>query len=432
LTGPNLVTSDVLIIGAGPSGLTAAATIAPCLRGQVLVLEREMTPGGIPRHSDHMGYGLRDMHTFITGPAYARRLIDNASRAGAGVRTSATVTGWCAPRTVEVTSPEGRERISGRAIILATGARERPRAARLIAGDRPAGVYTTGQLQNLVHIHHRSPGTSAVIVGAELVSWSAAMTLRQAGCRPVLMTSVHSRPESPAALSALGRIAFRLPVRTRTRVALIIGKRRVHAVELEDLDTRRRATVTCDTVIVTGDWIPDNELARLAGLELDPHTLGPIVDTSQATSTPGIYAIGNLTHPVDTADCAALDGRAIAQTVIEYLDGDAPAPAATTRVLPGESLAWVSPGILKRGIAPPRDRFLAWPREQIPYPTITVAQNGHTIACRTLPWPASPGRILRIPSSLLLAAHVSDDPITVDIHPTRHRRAILRKRTRVA
>ena len=420
MSRPNTITADVLIIGAGPAGLTAAAALAPQLGGEVLVLERENTAGGIPRHSDHIGYGIRDLHTFISGPAYARRLTDNALRAGARIRTGATVTGWADTHIVEITSPHGRERITAPIIVLATGARERPRSARLIPGDRSAGIYTTGHLQNLVHLHHQRPGTRAVIVGAELVSWSAAMTLREAGCQPILMTTQHATPEAYTALSTLGRITFRLPLETRTRVTRIIGTPRVHAIEIENLDTRTRRIIECDAVVVTGDWIPDNELARTAGLAIDTNTLGPLVDTSQATSTPGIYAIGNLTHPVDTADIAALDGREVATTILQRRNGHS-ANATGVRLVPGANLNWISPGLLDQAMAPPRGRFLAWPRRHIPFPTVTVNQDGQIIARRVLPWPASPGRVLRIPASLLQHARVADGPITVDIQPTRTR-----------
>lgn len=410
------LSTEVLIIGGGPAGLTAAATLAPRLRGEVLVLDRESTAGGIPRHSDHPGYGIRDMKTFISGPAYARRLVDSAIAAGASVRTKIMVTGWAAERTVETTSPEGRQRITARAIILATGARERPRAARLIPGDRPSGIYTTGELQNLVHLYQRRPGTHAVIVGAELVSWSAALTLRQANCRPVLMTSTYRRPESYAAFSIPGRLALRVPVATRTRVVRIVGKGRVQAVELENLDTGIRRTVACDTVVVTGDWIPDHELARAADLEMDPNTRGPLVDATQTTSTSGIFAIGNLVHPVDTADIAALDGRAVAAPVMSYLHGRHSETAAGTRILPGSHLKWISPGILTPAGKPPRGRLLSWPRQHISFPAVTVTQGGRTLVRRRVPWPASPGRVFRIPVSLLPAqTNLAHEPVTVDI-----------------
>ena len=132
----------VAIVGGGPSGLTAAAALAPHVSGEVLVLERESQTGGIPRHSDHPGYGMRDLHRFISGPAYARRLTESAVAAGATLETEAMVTGWSGERAIQVTSPRGVRTVTADAVVLATGARERPRPARLVPGDRPEGVYT--------------------------------------------------------------------------------------------------------------------------------------------------------------------------------------------------------------------------------------------------------------------------------------------------
>jgi thioredoxin reductase len=407
--------TDVLIIGAGPAGLSAAASLAPRRPGQVLVLERERAAGGIPRHSDHLGYGIRDMRRFMSGPAYARRLTEQALGAGADIHTETMVTGWVDDHRVEVTSPHGRTTIEAAVIILATGARERPRPARLIPGDRPAGVYTTGQLQNLVHLQHRAPGTRAVIVGAELVSWSAAITLREARCETVLMTSLYSRPEAYAAFTVPGRLALRVPVATRTRVTQIIGRGRVSAVEVEDLDTHHRRIVACDTVVFTGDWIPDHELARSAGLEMHRGTLGPVVDSRQATSRLGVFAIGNLTHPVDTADVAALDGRAVAEHILGFLDGGGHGePGRGIRIESGSGVRWIMPSVLVPGVEPPRGRLLAWPERLILLPTVTIRDNGTTIARRRLPWPASPGRVFRIPTAILPNATRGGN-LTIDV-----------------
>ncbi len=406
--------TDVLIIGAGPAGLSAAASIAPRRPGQVLVLERERAAGGIPRHSDHPGYGIRDLRRLMSGPTYARRLTELALKAGAEIQTDTMVTGWVDEHTVEITSPRGRAQINARTIVLATGARERPRPARLIPGDRPAGIYTTGQLQNLVHLHHSTPGHRAVIIGAELVSWSAAMTLREAHCETALMISAHTRPEAYAAFTIPGRLALRVPVATRTRVTQIIGRGRVSAVEIENLDTHARRTVACDTVIFTGDWIPDHELARAAGLEMNPGTRGPLVDSRQATSRPAVFAVGNLTHPVDTADVAAVDGRTVAEHVLSHLgraQEQLPAPGA--RIQAGPGLKWVTPSVLVPGIQPPRGRVLSWPIRHIRLPTVTVSQDGRELASRRLPWPASPGRVFRIPSNLLDAANPAGGAVTV-------------------
>ncbi|MFE7234152.1 NAD(P)/FAD-dependent oxidoreductase [Streptomyces sp. NPDC057596] len=413
---PPLTTPDVLIIGGGPAGLTAAAELAGRRAGRVLVVDREQDAGGIPRHSDHTGYGLRDLRRVMTGPAYARHLVRQATLAGAEIRTRTMVTGWADEDTVDVTSPDGRYRIRPRAIVLATGARERPRTARRIPGDRPHGVYTTGQLQNLVHLHHQPVGKRAVIVGGELVSWSAAVTLREAGCTPALMVSQYQKAESYAAFNAAGRTVLRVPVATRTRVTRVIGKGRCQAVEIEHLDTGRRRTVACDTVVFTGDWIPDHELARSAGLALDEGTLGPLTDTALRTSRPGVFAAGNLLHPVDTADVAALDGRHVAQQVVHHLNGE-DRPAEGVRLIADAPFRWVAPQILRpNDPAPARGRLLLWTDEFVRFPKVTVRQDGRTLARRTLAWPAAPGRVFRVPAGLLDDVSPTGGPVHIGLH----------------
>lgn len=406
--------ADVAVIGGGPAGLTAAASLARRGALNVVVLERESEAGGIPRHSDHPGYGIRDLKTFISGPAYARRLTAAAIQAGAAVRTNAMVTGWADERTLEVTSPSGREHLTARAVILATGARERPRAARLIPGDRVAGVYTTGHLQNLVHLQHGAVGRRAVVVGAELVSYSAVLTLRQAGCSTVVMTSRYPSPESYRLFALAGRTpVLGVRVATRTRLARIIGKAAVQAVEIEHLDTGARRIVECDTVVLTGDWIPDHELARAAGLDLDPGTRGPVVDSALRTSRPGIFAIGNLVHPVDTADIAALDGRHVADQVLGHLDGRRPADPGV-RLDAEAPLRWVAPNVFRPGDpAPARRRLLLWSDEFVRVPTISATQDGHVVGRTTLPWPAAPGRVFRVPSSILDRVDGGRGPVTL-------------------
>lgn len=402
----------VAIIGAGPAGLSAAAELAPRVDGPVLVLERESVPGGIPRHSDHQGYGLRDLHRSLSGPAYASRLTDLASAAGAEIRTSTMVTGWPDGRRLEVTSPAGRRVVTADAVVIATGARERPRSARLLPGARVPGVYTTGHLQQLVHVHGTGVGQRAVVVGAELVSWSAVLTLRHAGCDTVLMTSTHPRPESYTAFHAVGRVAWRVPIATRTRVVHIDGTDRVRSVELEHLDTGRRSTVECDTVITTGDWIPDHELVRTAGIDLDPATLGPVVDASLHTSAPGVFAAGNVVHPVETADVAALDGRHLAVHLRSWLDhGAMPAPAVPVSVEP--PLRWITPQRVAPSITPPRGRVVAWVDEFVRVPHVVVVQDGRVVGDRRLPWPASPGRAFRIPWSAFAGVRADGGPVVV-------------------
>lgn len=401
--------SEILIIGGGPAGLSAARELKAQGADHVTIIERESEAGGIPRHSDHTGYGLRDLKRVMTGPSYARTLVERAQAHGAVIRNATMVTGWAGPMSAEITSAHGRDIITADAIILATGARERPRAARRIPGDRPNGVMTTGQLQNLVHLKHQAVGTRAVVVGAELVSWSAVLTLREVGCSTVAMTTEFGQPESYAAMAIPGRLALRVPIARRTRVIRVIGRERVEGVEIEQIGTGRRRVIECDTVIFTGDWIPDYELAQSNGLDMDLGSRGPIVDTALRTSRGGIFAAGNLLHPVDTADVASLDGVHAARQVMSWLAGER-VPEVAARVVADAPFTWVSPGLVRTGdVAPARDRVLLWSSEYRAFPKVVVRQGSRVLSRRTLPWPVSPGRVFRLPWSMLEPARCTED-----------------------
>jgi len=293
------VTADgkrVAIVGAGPSGLSAAIELRRLGVRHVTLFEREQQAGGIPRHTDHLGFGIRDMHRILSGPEYAHALIERATAVGVELRLGHSVFSL--------------DDLDADAIVLATGARERPRSARLVPGDRPMGILTTGSLQQLA-MKGRQVGTRAVIVGAEHVSFSAVLTLRHLACRPVAMVTALPRHQSYGVLKLATATIHRVPVLTGVEVAEIVGKQRVEHVVLTD-----GRVIGCDTVVFTGGWIPDNELSRRSGLEMDPAIKGPVVDTSFRTSRHDVFAIGNLVHSVAAADRCALDGRAVAEAVV--------------------------------------------------------------------------------------------------------------------
>ena len=320
--------ADVLVVGAGPAGLSAAVELRRLGVASVLVADRDSEPGGVPRHSWHTGYGLRDRHRIMTGPAYARALADAAVAAGAELRLGTTVTGLAGgeAQAVTMTSARGIETVPALAVLLATGCRERPRAARLVPGDRPDGVMTTGELQQRVYLgRERLPGR-ALVVGAEHVSFSAAVTLAHAGADVVALVTEHERQQSYAAFRLGGALRWRVPVWTSTAVRRVAGRWRLAGVEVADVRTGAARFVPCDTVVFTGDWIPDHELARRAGLAMDPGTRGPAVDTMLETSAAGVFAAGNLVHAAETADIAALSGLHAARHIAAVL-GARPAEA---------------------------------------------------------------------------------------------------------
>jgi len=370
---------DVLIVGAGPAGLSAAIGLKKLGVQKVLVLDRDTEAGGTPRFCHHTGFGLRDLRSLYSGPGYAKHYLARAQQSGAEIWTESAATEWTDEHTLSVTNPNGIHQIRAKAILLATGCRERPRSARLVPGDRPNGVFTTGSLQDHIHRYHQPVGRDFVVVGAELVSFSALLTLLEAKSRAVLM--VTEQPEHQA--YGLYRpfkwwttgILMNVPIATKSKVTRIIGCKNVEAVEVTYLDSGSQETVACDGVVFTGDWIPDYELARKGGLSIDIYTKGPAVDSALRTSQKGVFVAGNLLRGAETADHAALEGRLVAKSICEYLSSDQ-WPEQRLPINVQSPVAWVSPNVVTGNSANAAPKpFLFRVQEVCKNATVTVAQG---------------------------------------------------------
>ena len=370
MTAESKSSVDVAIVGGGPAGLSAALALHQLGITNVVVLERETQAGGVPRHTEHLGYGIRDLHRVTTGPRYAAELRERVETAGITVRTATTAVDWLDDTTLQIADATGLSTIAARSVVLATGVRERPRAARLVAGDRGAGIFTTGSLQQLTANHHQRPGTRAVIVGAEHVSFSAVLTLRHAGCDAVAMVTPLPRHQSYPALRAATASRYRVPIITSANIAEIHGRNRVEAVTLTN-----GQRIECDTVVFTGDWIPDNELARRGGIATDAASRSPIVDGSWRTNRRGVFAIGNLIHPAETADICALDGRNVANAVAGFMATNN-WPTDPLRIMVENPIAWISPGAVQPRAAAALKHFTLRVSKPVADATICVTQNG--------------------------------------------------------
>ncbi len=314
-------TSDcrVAIVGAGPSGLALAGELARGGIDDVVLLEREANAGGIPRHCGHSPFGLREFHRILSGSEYARRLAERAQRQGARLWTAATVTEMGPGRNLTLSTASGIETLSAEKIVICTGNRETPRAARLVSGARPLGIVTTGALQSMVYLKHRLPFTRPLIVGSELVSFSALLTCRHAGIKPVAMIETQAQVTAWRGAALLPRLlGTRLLLRTSLQA--IHGEERVTAVTIRDA-RGELISLECDGVIFSGNFVSESSLVRASHLELDAASGGPRVDQYGRCSDEDYFACGNMLHPVDTAAWCWAEGLRTAACVRASLEG---------------------------------------------------------------------------------------------------------------
>ena len=310
---------DVIVIGGGPAGLAAATELKRLGVSKVVVLEREPVAGGIPRHCGHSPFGMREFTRVLTGPRYAKRLVETARNVGVELLTSTTVVEIKPGGRLFVTSDRGTENMAARRIVIATGVRETPRAARLISGMRALGVVNTGALQSMIYLNNRKPFERPVIVGTELISFSAIQTCRHAKISPVAMIEESDRTTARWPSAMFARLTG-VPLYLKTRLLSIEGDKRVRTVVLEDHKGNRRK-IDCDGVILTGRFAPDVSLARSGHLNVDPASGGPVVDQFGRCSDPTYFAAGNILRPVETAGWSWNEGRQIGRWVADDLSG---------------------------------------------------------------------------------------------------------------
>lgn len=402
--------TDLLVVGAGPAGLAAARTVAQA-GYRVIAVEREDDAGGVPRHCFHTGFGLRDLHRPMTGPLYAKQTVALARAAGVDIRTATTATDWASDTSMATTSSRGRICIDADAVLLATGCRERPRSARLVPGRRPAGVYTGGAMQQMVYLARHPIGRRAVIVGAEHIAFSAVHTLRSSGTEVAAVISPAAGLETFRALRLATAGIAGVPVLYGTRIERIDGGPRVTSVTVTGPDGRR-GHIGCDTVVFTGDWIPDYEMARTAGLDMDAATMGPIVDTAGATSRPGVFAAGNLVHPAEPADKAASNSTDIGRAIADHLAGNS-ARRGRINITVRRPLLWIAPQIITAGLLPPRGRFALRAAETDGMGTLVVEQNGRTVFEHRLLHRLTPNRSITLPAAKWLPTLDSTGDVTI-------------------
>lgn len=323
-TKPNVpLKCTVAVVGGGPAGLALATQLKSLGVRDVVIIERENAAGGVPRHCGHYGFGIRELKRVMTGPDYARKLVQKSLAAGVKIFTDTTVTALHPDGKLSLSTPDGNAEIQAKRVVLCTGVRESSRAQRFIGGQRPQGVISTGALQSMVYLHGKRPFTHPVILGTELVSFSAIMTCRHLGIKPVAMVEENDRVTVRQIFRPYPMI-MGVPMKFGARNIRVIGEQKVEAVEYIDTNDNRR-TIEADGLIVSGHFRPESALLRLSHLEVDPATGGPSIDQYGRSSDPTYFCTGNLLRPVETSSwCwheAVETAKRVARDLKEPVDG---------------------------------------------------------------------------------------------------------------
>ena len=320
-------TWDVTVIGAGPAGLAAAVAAREAGAEKVLVLERDDAPGGILQQCIHNGFGLHRFKEELTGPEYAQRYIDQARSLKIPIRCG-TMVMEIAPGAIHTITTMSRrygmQQVKTKSVVLAMGCRERPRGALMTPGTRPAGVYTAGTVQRLVNMDGIMPGKRVVILGSGDIGLIMARRLTFQGAKVLACIEIMKKSSGLMRNVVQCLQDYDIPLLLSHTVTDVEGREHVTGVKVSQVDDNLKPIpgtemhFDCDTLLLSCGLIPENELTKAAGVEMDPKTRGPKVDAAMATSVPGIFAGGNVVRVYDLVDWVSRDSEIAGRSAAKY------------------------------------------------------------------------------------------------------------------
>lgn len=318
--------TELVIIGGGPAGMSAAIAAYDAGIRAILILERDGALGGILQQCIHNGFGLHKFREELTGPEYASRYEESVREKNIPFKLNTMVLDVSEDKVITATNAdEGIFQIRAKAIIFAMGCRERPKGALNIAGTRPAGIYSAGTAQKLVNIMGYMPGHDVVILGSGDIGLIMArrMTLEGAKVRAVCELMPYSGGLARNIEQCLND--FNIPLKLSHTVTEIHGKKRLEGVTIAKVDENRRPIegtqeyIPCDTLLFSVGLIPENELSKRAKVKLDKVTGGAEVDQNRQTSIDGIFACGNVLHVHDLVDFVSEEAEIAGKSAAEYI-----------------------------------------------------------------------------------------------------------------
>ncbi|MTI58134.1 NAD(P)/FAD-dependent oxidoreductase [Geosporobacter ferrireducens] len=345
---------DIVVIGGGPAGLAAAIEAKKNGVDHILVLERDRELGGILQQCIHNGFGLHIFKEELTGPEYAQRFIEELHDLGIDYRLDTMVLDIQDDRSINaINTTDGFMQIQAAAIILSMGCRERTRGAINIPGTRPAGVYSAGTAQRFVNMEGYMVGKKIVILGSGDIGLIMArrLTLEGAEVKAVAELMPYSGGLTRNIVQCLED--FDIPLYLSHTLIDIQGKDRVEGVTIAKVDENRRPIAgtemyyECDTLLLSVGLIPENELSKSAGIQLDGITGGPVVNEAMETSVEGIFACGNVVHVHDLVDWVTEESRKAGKNAARYVKKELTTEGITVKTQPGKGIRYIVPHTLR-------------------------------------------------------------------------------------
>ena len=397
------VKCDVVVIGGGPAGLAAAVAAKEEGPEKVLILERDNALGGILQQCIHPGFGLTRFHEEMTGPEYYGRFVKQAEELGVEAMLNSMVLQVDHEKheILCTSSQYGLTCVQAGSIVLAMGCREKTRANIMVPGTRPAGLYTAGAAQRLVNRQNIIVGRRVVILGSGDIGMIMARRMTLEGAQVVMVVELMSYLAGLTRNRVQCLDDFQIPLKLAHTITRIEGDERVTGVWVAPVDEQKRPIleqeefVPCDTVLFSVGLMPENELTRKAGIQIHPVTNGPVVNQFMQTSTPGVFACGNVVHVNDLVDNVSAESALAGCYAAKYAMGTLPQAERTVACEPGRNVRYLCPQGIQVTNVP--QKVSLYFRVLQPEPDVTlVARCGEQIIAQQKEFRVNPGEMNHI------------------------------------